>query len=407
MDYQAEPGLAPTERLRNIVSFLETGDAARAGIELDAYEGEGGDPETTAYWQKQIRGDPDSFFEADGTTHSVREGESLSSISRLFLGDPLQFYLLARFNGIDNPSRIEAGQVIRIPKPRTTPLAPQADAVAGAGPAGDTAAAAHTANQPQDTVPTETAAVADGADRAPESGASSETSPRPPVPTEFDQPAETVVAPEPRPRETQSRIKDAPDTPPEAFDEAAERAGQGELESAIVLLEDGLKRYPGNQKVRRAAVLAYAKHSEALLADGKPEQAAVTLAKAADLDPENTEITTRLHEVRNRLQAEAFYEKGLGLRDGGDAQSAMAAFGKALEIAPDYTDAQVQFESLQVQVVGQLQRDAIEALRQEDYDTALTLWQRVLEIDPANGTADRYHNHTLELLGREPAPESE
>ena len=79
----------------------------------------------------------------------------------------------------------------------------------------------------------------------------------------------------------------------------------------------------------------------------------------------------------------------------------------ALEIAPDYTDAKIEFESLQVEVVGQLQREAIEALRQEDYAAALSLWQQVLEIDPTNGTADRYHKHTLELLGREPEPESE
>lgn len=391
MDYQAEPGVSPTARLRKLVSFLETGDAARAGIELEAYEDQDGDPVLAAYWREQIHGDPGTLFEDVGKTYTTRQGESLSSISRKFLGDPLRFYALARFNEIGNPSKIVAGQEIKIPVLRASPSERSVQAAESPGSA--------TVPDPKPDPDGQVETVAPpSVSAAPVSGELSEaeaTTAGPRTSEEADE-----APPESAPRDPRSSALTAPEPLPEAFDEAAQRAEEGELESAIVLLEDGLRRYPGNQKVRRAAVLAYARQSEALVADGKPEEAAASLARAAALDPNNQAISQRLQAVRNRLQAEAFYEKGLGLRDGGNLQAALAAFGKALEIAPDYPDAKAQFSDLQSEAVDQLQRQAIDALRQEDYPAALALWERILAIDPTNGTADRYHKHTRELLSR-------
>ena len=49
-------------------------------------------------------------------TVELAKDESLSSIAKTYLADPLLFYALARYNGIALPGKVNAGQVIKIPK---------------------------------------------------------------------------------------------------------------------------------------------------------------------------------------------------------------------------------------------------------------------------------------------------
>jgi len=58
-----------------------------------------------------------------------------------FLGDPLLFYALARYNGLRSPESLSAGQVLRIPgTPKAKPTRPTAPTVV-AGPTRDPARA--------------------------------------------------------------------------------------------------------------------------------------------------------------------------------------------------------------------------------------------------------------------------
>ena len=54
--------------------------------------------------------------EASITFHTVRPGESLSSICHQFYGDVLRVSELARFNNIADPDVVRAGRKLRIPK---------------------------------------------------------------------------------------------------------------------------------------------------------------------------------------------------------------------------------------------------------------------------------------------------
>ncbi len=47
--------------------------------------------------------------------YTVQRDESLSKLAQQYLGDRLRFYILAKYNDIANPSRLAAGQVIKIP----------------------------------------------------------------------------------------------------------------------------------------------------------------------------------------------------------------------------------------------------------------------------------------------------
>ncbi|HSH70374.1 MAG TPA: tetratricopeptide repeat protein [Deferrisomatales bacterium] len=76
----------------------------------------------------QLDADPRQVLGEASFAYTVQPGESLSRIAQRFLGDKYKFYLLARFNSLDNPSRLRSGQVIQVPgeAPSSVP-APTAD----------------------------------------------------------------------------------------------------------------------------------------------------------------------------------------------------------------------------------------------------------------------------------------
>jgi tetratricopeptide (TPR) repeat protein len=63
----------------------------------------------------QLGVDPVAMLGKEKFSYKVQPGDTLSRIARRFLGEPLKFYVLARYNGIRSADRLEAGQVIDIP----------------------------------------------------------------------------------------------------------------------------------------------------------------------------------------------------------------------------------------------------------------------------------------------------
>jgi len=51
----------------------------------------------------------------DTQPYTIKSGDSLSKISKLFYGNANKYNEIASANGIDNPDRIQAGQQINIP----------------------------------------------------------------------------------------------------------------------------------------------------------------------------------------------------------------------------------------------------------------------------------------------------
>jgi nucleoid-associated protein YgaU len=48
-------------------------------------------------------------------TYTVKSGDNLSKISKLFYGDASQYQKIAKANGLDNPDMIRVGQKLSIP----------------------------------------------------------------------------------------------------------------------------------------------------------------------------------------------------------------------------------------------------------------------------------------------------
>jgi tetratricopeptide (TPR) repeat protein len=73
--------------------------------------------------QSQINADAQRELGSVFFRYTVQPGESLSRLAQQYMGDRFRFWILAKYNDISNPSRLAAGQVIKIPgrQPATPP----------------------------------------------------------------------------------------------------------------------------------------------------------------------------------------------------------------------------------------------------------------------------------------------
>jgi tetratricopeptide (TPR) repeat protein len=71
----------------------------------------------------QINADAQRELGSTFWRYTVQPGESLSRLAQQYMGDRFRFWILAKYNDIPNPSRLGAGQVVKIPgrQPATPP----------------------------------------------------------------------------------------------------------------------------------------------------------------------------------------------------------------------------------------------------------------------------------------------
>jgi len=72
----------------------------------------------------QITTDPMTALGTKSFKYTVRPGDTLSKIADVYLKDQYKFYILARYNNINPPRSLGAGQVIQIPGTASAPPPP-------------------------------------------------------------------------------------------------------------------------------------------------------------------------------------------------------------------------------------------------------------------------------------------
>lgn len=112
-----------TQQIAQVVQALEGGDAKAARKLLKPMQKR--DPGNTQFQtlKMSLDADPTNILGKKSFAYIVKRGESMTALSDRFLGDPLKFFLLVRFNGLKD-SRLVPGQIIRIPgvAPNSEPL---------------------------------------------------------------------------------------------------------------------------------------------------------------------------------------------------------------------------------------------------------------------------------------------
>jgi tetratricopeptide (TPR) repeat protein len=97
------------------VDQLQNGDEASARTTLERALALDPGNDLARKLQDQIRADAQKELGAVFFRYTVQKDDTLSKLAQQYLGDRFRFYILAKYNDIANPSRLGAGQVIRIP----------------------------------------------------------------------------------------------------------------------------------------------------------------------------------------------------------------------------------------------------------------------------------------------------
>lgn len=109
------------ERVQEAIALLNRGDAVRARRELMAVLRRDASDDVARQLIAQIDDDPRQRLGAESYAYTLREGETLSTVAQRSLGNPMLFYILARYNDIAVPELVRPGQVIQVPGRRPAP----------------------------------------------------------------------------------------------------------------------------------------------------------------------------------------------------------------------------------------------------------------------------------------------
>ncbi len=204
----------------------------------------------------------------------------------------------------------------------------------------------------------------------------------------------------------------------------AERLGLKGLEAAKKLYEKGMKNFNSSQfyqakKDFAAAVRAFPAHEESaamlpraeerlrlqvkpFIADGianyrkkRFSVATENFQNAIQLDPENTEAKEYIEKLaRERDAAIAFHNtEGNRAFERNEFSKAIYHYDEAVKLDPNNTQAAAKLAAAREKVkatVDKMHSEAMAEFSAEKYDTAITIWNKVLEIDAANKLAERY-----------------
>ncbi|MBV9331803.1 MAG: tetratricopeptide repeat protein [Alphaproteobacteria bacterium] len=113
------PAPAVTEAapsLQHVIDLLQLGKAQAADAELHALLKVSPESRSGKYLLAQIETPIASLYPSESFTVRLTREEGLSSLARIYLGNSLGFYGLARYNNIPVPGKVAHGQAIRIPK---------------------------------------------------------------------------------------------------------------------------------------------------------------------------------------------------------------------------------------------------------------------------------------------------
>ncbi|MDQ8755311.1 LysM domain-containing protein [Sphingosinicella sp. LHD-64] len=116
-----EGGWRGREGVQEAIALLNRGDVTVARERLMSVLRRDAGDGIARQLLSQIDGDPRQMLGAQSYSYTLRDGETLSTIAQRVLGNPMMFYILARYNDIAVPESVRPGQVIRIPGRRSAP----------------------------------------------------------------------------------------------------------------------------------------------------------------------------------------------------------------------------------------------------------------------------------------------
>ena len=311
------PGIMARERFQLAINSLQQGDSQRAAVELRAYLAEVPNSTPARNLLTQIETPLEMLYPAESFTVQLQASETLSSLAGIYLGDVLAFYGLARYNMIQNPSRVAVGQMIRIPQTPAT-LAAQANRAS--------MASMQMPMPPPAAMPTPPPAAS------------------PPVVASAPPPPPAPPARPAPPRDPWISIRE--NVSAGRYDAAIKDAEAAQVRpnaaQAVVLAS----AYAGNARAiqmsnaTEAAAQAFRAGQLYLETANRPQDALAPLELAVMLAPMDNRAQMLLTTAKTRV-SDAYYRDGVALFQRQDLDGAIAAWDRALAVDPNHRNAQL------------------------------------------------------------------
>jgi tetratricopeptide (TPR) repeat protein len=286
---------------------------------------------------EQFEKDPQAYLGEEHFAYQVKSGESLSMIAERFLGDKLQFIILARYNQLSKPGRLDAGQTLRIPQ----------------------------RYKPAPSAPVQEEPVA--------------TSPEPAAPVAEQAPAEPAAPPK--------EVAAAPKT----YDEAKKLFDRGAFADAIERIEQDLA--PGDAsdpQLTRLLMDAYGAYAGKLIGQQRWQEARDILREAGATDPANESIPQQLAYVEDKIEGRRLHAIGREQEAQGELEKAFTAYSDAAVYDKDNRQYDQDAKRVGKKLANQYHRLALDSYRKEQLDAAKRHWEKVLKVDPENRIAPGY-----------------
>jgi tetratricopeptide (TPR) repeat protein len=380
--------LSPNERVRKALQALQLGDYDSARNQLTWALQDDPEHRRANHLLEQMDADPIDYLGLKNFFYDVQPGDSLSLIAKNFLNDPYKFVILARYNKLDNPSKLAPGQRIRVPGVMPKKVKTKAKPVAKPSPA------EAIAEEPEVLTPTNS---------EPESPESVE--PQPPATSEpiiEDEPASEMSQLE----ETEVQIQSveaeatATETIPsheEVLSSARQLYTDNDLPAAIYLLESETNRHSETTEIRTQLASYYSEHANQLINQDRLEDARVILEKLIILDASDNNAINQLIYVEDKIEAHKLLQKGQDEERDGKHQAAYRTYGQVLTYDPDNQTAKASQVRVRNQITDSYHRQAMQLFRRQELDEAIGFWNKILELDPNHTLAPGYKARAMEM----------
>jgi tetratricopeptide (TPR) repeat protein len=385
--------LTPSQRVRKALQQLEHGEYENARLQLTWALQEKPTLQIAMNLLQQMDVDPIDYLGMKSFFYEVEPGDSLSIIAKKFLNDPFKFVVLARYNKLENPSKLAPGQRIRVPgvmperkRPKPKPIQPESAPVV---------------QEPVELAPTPALLTEqpisipepvtdEGQLQEPAISKPAETKEEPPESLEIE---ETLSPPVEETVETEPVAM----TADEALSSARGLHNEGNLSAAIYLLENETSQQPNAKELPKLLADYYNEHADQLISRGDLDNARNTLEKLIILDSSDDAAINKLILVEDKIEAKKLLRTAQDQETAGNLEQAYQAYMQVLTYDPENSAAQASQLSVRDQLTDSYHRRAMQLFRKQELDEAIVFWNKILELNPNHPLAPGYKARALQM----------
>ncbi|MEW8137259.1 MAG: LysM peptidoglycan-binding domain-containing protein [Candidatus Thiodiazotropha endolucinida] len=375
--------LTPSQRVRKALQQLEQGDYENARLQLTWALQEKPTLQIATNLLEQMDADPIDYLGMKSFFYDVEQGDSLSIIAKKFLNDPLKFVILARYNKLENPSKLAPGQRIRVPgvmperkkpkpKPRTPEPAPVVQEI------------------PEPTPDEEITVTPDLMAGEVQIDEPSLTMPEEQAPLESEEPLQPSA---------EQAVEEQPTamTAEEVLSTAMGLHAEGNLSAAIYLLENEIGQLPNAQELPKLLAGYYNEHADQLINRGDLDNARTILEKLIILDSSDDAAINKLILVEDKIEAQKLMRAAQDQQTAGNMEEAYQTYTQVLTYDPENSAAQASQLSVRDQLTDSYHRSAMQLFRKQELDEAIAFWNKILALNPNHPLAPGYKARALEM----------